>query len=79
MIKKADSLKSISEQLYDSYPNVFFDQNYLKFKTQGHDAHYMYLYSESLVIPIIIYKKYIFKYGVFQSEPYMYRETPDDY
>lgn len=54
--------------------NVFFSDCYASFeRSQGHT--YVYLYTESFIIPVSITKKYIFKYAHFTTEPAILAES----
>lgn len=69
-IKQADNYKQIPDNIKKSLAdaNVFFSPNYENYIKRINQKE-VYLYNTSFVIPVIIYKKYMFEYAAFPSEP----------
>ncbi len=71
-ISNIDSLKVDNDDL-----SVFFDENYLSF-VAGNDGKYAYVYSESFIIPVVLKKKFIFRYSIFCFQPYSLNNGGDE-
>lgn len=78
MIKIANSLESFRHDTHcNDILNVFFGENYSSFVCDGSCSSSVYVYSEKYVMPVSICKKFMFCWGRFLSEPYIYSEGND--
>lgn len=75
MIREANSIESLIPNCDDA--NVFFTHNYRESEClEGHS--FVYLYSETYVIPVRITKKLCFKYAFFPTEPFKYNSEHEE-
>lgn len=69
LTKSINSINGLAPHVEDA--NVFFESNYASYCTDGE---FVYLYSEFRIIPLVLYKKLLFKWCRLVSEPFQYKQ-----
>lgn len=66
-------LKGVDENLF----NMISSDNYISYLTKKANDESFFLYSDTWIIPVILKRKYIFRYAEFLSEPQMYSDLKE--